>query len=243
MEQCPICASKGRDISKDNLGVYSDGHTWCFRCSKPTFSEKGKIKNFIDQEQIGKKEQIFLPEDCTIKYPDKCLAWAGKYGLTETDLLRYNTFWSPSEQRLIFPFYENGNLLGYQGRSFKENNPVIGKIPKWFGKGITEDVFNILGIGNILVLCEDIVSAIKIAKAGYASMPLYGSSISQERFKRLYKLFGSKSEVVIWLDYDKASEAPSYSKLGGIYGLSCRTIVTEQDPKEYSIEEIQEILE
>ncbi len=31
-EQCPICAKKGEDKHKDNLSVYDDGHTWCFKC-------------------------------------------------------------------------------------------------------------------------------------------------------------------------------------------------------------------
>ena len=31
-EQCPTCASRGKDTSKDNLAVYSDGQTHCFSC-------------------------------------------------------------------------------------------------------------------------------------------------------------------------------------------------------------------
>lgn len=31
-EQCPECASQGRDTSEDNLGVYDDGHSYCFSC-------------------------------------------------------------------------------------------------------------------------------------------------------------------------------------------------------------------
>ncbi len=31
-ERCPQCAEAGRDISEDNLGVYDDGHSYCFSC-------------------------------------------------------------------------------------------------------------------------------------------------------------------------------------------------------------------
>jgi twinkle protein len=31
-EQCPDCASRGRDTAKDNLAVYDDGHSYCFAC-------------------------------------------------------------------------------------------------------------------------------------------------------------------------------------------------------------------
>lgn len=31
-ERCPRCAEEGRDTSEDNLGVYDDGHAYCFSC-------------------------------------------------------------------------------------------------------------------------------------------------------------------------------------------------------------------
>ena len=31
-EQCPTCAMRGKDTSKDNMAVYSDGQTHCFAC-------------------------------------------------------------------------------------------------------------------------------------------------------------------------------------------------------------------
>ena len=39
-EQCPTCAMRGKDTSKDNLAVYSDGQTHCFSCG--THSRGGK---------------------------------------------------------------------------------------------------------------------------------------------------------------------------------------------------------
>ena len=33
-EQCPSCAKNGKDTSKDNLAVYSDGQTHCFACGE-----------------------------------------------------------------------------------------------------------------------------------------------------------------------------------------------------------------
>ncbi len=31
-ERCPQCAEAGRDISEDNLGIFDDGHSYCFSC-------------------------------------------------------------------------------------------------------------------------------------------------------------------------------------------------------------------
>ncbi len=33
-EQCPDCAKAGDDNSKDNLAVYEDGGSWCFKCNE-----------------------------------------------------------------------------------------------------------------------------------------------------------------------------------------------------------------
>ena len=42
--QCPRCASKGEDNNKDNLGIFDDGHTYCFKCQyyTPPTSANGK---------------------------------------------------------------------------------------------------------------------------------------------------------------------------------------------------------
>ena len=40
-EQCPACASHGRDNSQDNLAVYDDGHKYCFACE---YYEGGNMK-------------------------------------------------------------------------------------------------------------------------------------------------------------------------------------------------------
>jgi len=43
-EQCEDCAKQGKDTSKDNLAVYSDGQTHCFSCGKHGFSTENKKK-------------------------------------------------------------------------------------------------------------------------------------------------------------------------------------------------------
>ena len=43
-EQCKDCAKQGKDTSKDNLAVYSDGQTHCFSCGKHGFSIENKKK-------------------------------------------------------------------------------------------------------------------------------------------------------------------------------------------------------
>ena len=50
-EQCPSCAKLGKDNSKDNLAVYSDGQTHCYACG-----EHGFVEHTNKPIQITEKE-------------------------------------------------------------------------------------------------------------------------------------------------------------------------------------------
>lgn len=45
--RCPRCASNGKDVSSDNLAVYSDGHTHCFACGYHTSSTGDVVETVI----------------------------------------------------------------------------------------------------------------------------------------------------------------------------------------------------
>jgi hypothetical protein len=242
-EQCPRCKEIGNDKSMDNLAVYSDGHTWCFSCGFGRTIDR--VARWTQEQTYSDKEgmqgrTVFLPGDCDTNYPTRALDWCRAYEILRTDLLNQNVLWSEQEQRLIFPVYGDGFLIAYQGRDFSLNKEE--KRPKWFGRGNLKDTFNILGKGTTLVLTEDIVSAIKVAKCGVQAMPLYGSFVGVERFKRLYKLFGKTVDVFVWLDPDKRNESLAEYRRGCLMGLRCNVLFSDKDPKEHNYDEIKEFL-
>ncbi len=236
--QCPECAKQGRDNSKDNLAVYSDGHSYCYQCGH--YEHGDVIKAFKGRQEpleTIKDTDVYLPEDVSTEYPYRALQWVSQYELTKVDLLNHGVLWSDYYHRLIFPVYSSDGVLAWQGRYFGEE-----KQAKWFGRGNLRDTYHILGTNQEkLVLTEDIISAIKVSKY-YQAMPLFGSHIGLQRFKRLSMLVDEETEVVVWLDFDKAKEALKEAKLGALYNLNVRTIVAELDPKEYSYNEIQGFL-
>ena len=240
-QQCPSCAKLGKDNSHDNLAIYSDHHTYCYSCGFSSYPSKTKNYGKTSEQALPEPNMLFLPEDCTTEYPTRTLKWINQYELTKNDLLLHNVLWSESISRLIFPIYgSNGSLIAWQGRDFMV--PPRDKKDKWYGRGNLRDTFNILGNkGDCLVLVEDIISAIKVSKFVRA-MPLYGSSIGRERFKRLYILCEEPHKVYIWLDPDKRTEALKESKLGQLYGLKTHPIFSKADPKEHTYESIKEIL-
>lgn len=185
-----------------------------------------------------------MPEDSDTNYPAVALDWIAQYELTKTDLLNHNTLWSENLQRLIFPVFGDEGLLAYQGRYFGSPAPEgVRPYPKWHGRGDLKNTFNILGRSSSqLVLVEDIISAIKLSKITMA-MPLYGSHIGVERFKRLYSLYKDQVEVCIYLDFDKAKEAINETKRGRLCGFKTRTIIHKLDPKEVPLEELKILID
>lgn len=242
-ERCPKCAELGKDRKGDNLVSYDDGHSYCFGCGYTLNGNTRKLSNFINNnsQPAPIKHKVFLPADCVFEYPDVVLDWVGQYELSMGTLLRNRVMWSPSKERLIFPIIGGeDNFIAYVGRNF---NLSDGK-PKWVAYGDLKNTFHIMGPfyeGIPLVLCEDIVSAIKLSKTVRA-MPIFGSHIGIERWKRLSKLMSRGSQCIIWLDPDMRTTAVSESALGSSIGLKIRTVLSDKDPKEHTYDEIKGIL-
>jgi len=235
-ERCPECAKLGRDNSADNLSTYSDGHSYCFGCGWHIPASKIGIWIAKNKEDVqAETHEVYLPSDCTTNYPSVCLSWMAMYELDKTVMLNNNCLWSEYKQRLIFPVYGPEGLLAYQGRYFGED--ITQK--KWDSRGDLKNIFHILGKGSSLVLVEDIVSAIKISKITRA-MPIFGSSIGVERFKRIRMLCKEGEAVYIWLDPDMRAKSVIEVRRGILCGLNTHAIFSDRDPKEETYETIRE---
>jgi hypothetical protein len=70
-------------------------------------------------------------------------------------------------------------------------------------------------------------------------MPLLGSHLAQARLSALARLYPS---IVFWLDSDKYKEARAMEQRAKYMGRSARTIYTDEDPKAYDDQQLQEIL-
>lgn len=88
------------------------------------------------------------------------------------------------------------------------------------------------------ILVEDILSAIAVARAGFKSVALLGSFIGPD----LFPVIPTK-RVQVWLDPDKRKDAVKFAaKLRANGFCSSAVVLPNKDPKEYSPEEIREIL-
>ena len=173
---------------------------------------------------------VKLPHDCVANLPQIAINWLDKYGITPTERIMYRMLWSSSNEQLIYPLYKGTELLAYQGRNFAKNAHS-----KYKSQGKIHDLLFPLGKKqNVLILTEDLLSAIKISRQGYA-MPLWGSEASTPLLMRLKDICGG---ILVWLDSDKWKNAHDIVSRSQSIGLKAMCVFTNLDPKEYSDEKI-----
>lgn len=220
---CPNCGSR------DNCGEYDD-HFWCFGCRY--FKPKNDIVNVrsrYNQRSSQKFEEDLGYLPTSIDIPPAPLSWLLSYGLTLKEIGDNGISWSNEKELLVLVNLDSY----YQGRCF--GNQKI----KYLSKGKKPLLF--YGYSDKLILVEDILSAIKIARLSpeYCASPLLGSSVSEETIQRLS---GKFKEVILWLDRDKAKEAITISRDLRQRGFNSRVIISELDPKEYNEEQLKELI-
>ena len=157
------------------------------------------------------------------------MQWLLSYGITGADVSKYSWGWVEDRSLLVLvntPTYWQARNFG-QGVKYlsKGNKPLLS-----------------YGEGDTIVCVEDVLSAVKVSKANTAvtAVPLLGSSVSPELEEALFE---QANEVILWLDRDKATSAVKQARNLVAKGIRCSVLVTELDPKEYSVKEINKYLD
>jgi len=202
-----------------------------------------------------------LPDDATQNYSVQALAWAAKYEISVESLLRNQVYYSAARNQLIFAFVDGeGKTLAWQARNL---NPVS-KAKRYYTQGDINDVLpiyhsrNDLGHSDCgvprrltrhLVLVEDCLSAIKVASLGsdatsekplgFDSMPCLGSGITRLKLVRLRAFY---DVLDVFLDPDMWPKSLMLAKQAEMLGFKVRSIKANKDPKEFTREELKELL-
>lgn len=235
-EPCPRC------LSKDNMGLWSDGHKYCFGCGHyvPAPDTLEALKTRSEKQKEAKTDVIptsILPCNSTNHIPMAALKWLHKYGITPHEIEHYGLCWNIDTESLVFPFYgKPGEFLFRQERYFGPKKQVP-KYVTYGDKRMLPQIRNNL-LPASLIFVEDFVSAMKVARVCTVS-PLLGSNIPASAIKALYRAF---KQVRVWLDLDKASDALREASKCLTVVQDVSTIITQLDPKEYSTEEISRIV-
>lgn len=234
--ECPRCRSNGNDRSGNNLGVYSDGSKYCFKCGYYV-PAKGidRLHARHADTTVGSKVQICLPEDSDSTLPRLVRDYLDKFQLTDRDIQQHTILWSEKWQRVIFPYFDSTGLLGWQGRYLGIDKTKS----KWYSQGDLKSILHIVGNpkSSTCVITEDVISAIKVGHLQtVAASPLFGSHLSTQRILQLKHLYDT---LLIWLDPDMRIKSSKFAQQVIQLGLKCRTIYSEVDPKECDDSDIQ----
>lgn len=217
--------------SKDNRGVWDDGHEYCFGCH-----DYKRGTGFKKIEDLKRKKNnvpdVYLPNDVVFNFPEVATNWLNKYGITTSEAHYHHFAWSEAFKTIVMPIYDtNGDLKAWQGRTF--DNPKM----KYYTRGKIEDVDYVLGKENShrIVVVEDMLSAIKVGRQTTV-MSLFGSTLSNDRMARLGARF---YRLVMWLDRDKSIYAAELYQKARLMFDSVSMVIKERDPKEYTDTQIE----
>ena len=164
-----------------------------------------------ENEGVQAKERIAeLPSFNTVPLPDDAIKVAditdfNKYSLAILEYMaqrRLNLddtdyYWSPSlgyRDRLIIPFYYEGNIVGWTGRSILEDKKpkYLTEVQPGFVYGLDDQTYNKV----FAIVCEGQLDAIHIDGTA-----LGGSEISDQQAMLLNKL---NKDIIVVPDRDKA---------------------------------------
>ena len=206
---CPKCNSK------DNLAIYSDGE-YCFGCHTAK-----KYTKEIKEDKVPTKFTGHLD----VEIPYKYIQYLESFGLTERNIRSHFAYWSEAD-RLVF----HCQAEYYEARS-------LTKEPKVLSFGVKPQYcFPNIPANGILVLVEDVISALKVSNV-YASGSLFGSSLSSDWMRLIEKY---KCKPIFWLDKDKLKASKEYRDKFRAKGIDSSIIFTPKDPKYYYKYEISE---
>lgn len=224
--------------------------TYCFRCGSDSrkFKPHGarSLQEMLQhkkqmQEYVKDQSIVELPDDFTLDIPDSGLYWFLKTGIQARTARHYGFGWSSTLNRVVMPVYSpDGDIAAIQCRSL---DPTVK--PKYLNKSkalFWSDPELMLhdGIKDVLVITEDILSAVKVGRVCRAVSSL-GTSISSHDASELLKLYNT---IYVWYDGDTAGlkAAPKVKTALELQGARVRIVRTPRDPKTYTNEEIREIL-
>jgi len=219
---CPRCRKRGNDRTGNNLAEYTDNY-YCFACgfNKP----KRSISRLYDAFSTKVATNITQLQTVS-QLPKIAIDWLSKYQITPDEMRQFQ--WCEDKKLLVL--YQSADY--WQGRNF--GSPPV---PKYLSEGVKP--FIKYGTDeDTLVLVEDILSAIKVGRV-YSASPMLGTMPLKPHLSHLrpYK------SVFLWCDKDAAIKSVrNAAKLSEMIGKPVKPVITDKDPKSFSVNDIKSII-
>lgn len=250
---CPYC---GNDHSNKCFVTYVDGHH-CFSCGKGT--RKGSEHfAFRDIELKTSDDVLWLPEHTTNpkEFSVDVLMWLYDYFVFEDLIKKYEIAYCPPQfdksESLLFPILDSENkVIEYQRRFFPDKSfystPGVKKcifVPSIATNSVTN------GLPKFIVLVEDYISAIRVAKY-FPCLCVFGTSLSQNQVTFIINNFNG---VKIWFDNDEPGYKAAMKNMDRLFNafssylgpmiykrnseVEIEVVLSDKQPKEHTNREI-----
>lgn len=221
------------------------------------------LKEKLFNEKVKSYDKVCLPEDyirinivSIEEIPREARDWLRSNEIGVVTCIDNDIGWSSFYKRIIFPIYSYENnstkeLIGWLGRDIynltKEQRKKE-KIPKYILKrdsNVKHPIYKIKGTvrypasyKNLVVIVEDILSAIKINKViDCTTIALLNTFIPPNLI-----LDNLTKKYIIWLDKGQELNMINYVNKFSSYGARVKTIMTDLDPKKYNNEKINKYI-
>lgn len=217
---------------------------YCWRCSdsgfvphpQPSLGER--IERLKKQRAVDDTAQADprppMPANFNpAEWPLVARVWLYKAGLGNDTITRLGFYWHQPTQRVVMPVFAGGSMVYWQARGFDP------KLPKYINPPIDKPVFK-QGSGDVLVLCEDMLSTVRVGEVTSAWCAM-GTSLTDAV---LADILAVGKPVRVWLDPDGAGVRGrrKYVPMLRAFGIEASAIRSDKDPKYYSKEEIGKFL-
>ena len=219
---CPRCRKRGNDRTGNNLAEYTENF-YCFACGYNKAKRSiSRVNDAFSPTIASNVNQL----QTVNQLPKVAIDWLSKYQITPEEMKQFR--WC--EEKSLLVLYQSDDY--WQGRVFSDSSDF-----KYKSQGIKP--FIQYGTDNdTLVLVEDVLSAIKVGRV-YSSSPILGSIPLKQHLRHIrpYK------NVFLWCDKDAAiNSVRNARKLSEMISKPVRPVITDKDPKRYTLNDIKSII-
>ena len=184
----------------------------------------------VEQDKPKPKVEIMELPEYVVRSGSGLDAFREKWDLWDQGLM-----YDLKDRRAVFPIFINNVLIDAVGRA------LAGAEPKWLRYTGKANYF-IAGIGETVVVVEDVISSITVAKLGFTGMAILGTSLSVAHMEQL----GNYSQVIVALDPDAAHKTLRFrQEIEAWTGATTIALRLDDDIKyrvESDIEQLKEFL-
>ena len=232
-EQCPDCAETGKDTSKDNMAVYSDGQTHCFSCGKHGFVEH--------------KERVTTVEDVSDKDDDWLEEYRGEFYSLPDRKLRAETL---EKYKVRAEKDEKGNIIKHHYPYHNKKGEMVGiktrlvAHKRFFGSGDTAKDNQLFGQslfragGKFVTICEgelDAMAAYEMFGSKWCCVSVNNGANCVDNIKANLEWLDSFETVVLCFDNDEAGRkaARNVAPILGPNKCKILTLAKHKDASDY----------